>query len=94
MYDLAHTIRGLKIDTTGMASPAPELRLAFCPEKQRLIGSFTHAVSEYLRLQSAQLGAVIVGRVSEFEGELEEARRRKERARLAIAFHQNEHGCC
>lgn len=65
----------------------------FCPEKQRLVDAFTHAVSEYLRMESAQMAAVLDGRGFAFEAERREARRQKERAKRAIRVHEQEHGC-
>ena len=76
-----------------MASLAPELKPAYCAEKQRLIEAFTHAVSDYLRVQSAQSHALISGRGFEFDTEIADARERKGSARAAIIAHQREHGC-
>ena len=76
-----------------MASLAPELKPAFCAERQRLIEEFTRAVSDYLRIQSAQSHSLISGRGFEFDTEIAEARERKSNARAAIIAHQREHGC-
>ena len=76
-----------------MASLAPQIQPAFCAEKQRLTEAFTQAVSEYLRVQSAQSLAIAEGRGDEFEAEIAEARNRKECAKQAVVAHRREHGC-
>ena len=76
-----------------MASLAPELKPAFCAEKQRLIGAYTQSVSMFLRVQSAQWQALIKGRGFEFDMEIAASRLAVERARAVIVAHQSEHGC-
>jgi len=76
-----------------VASLAPQIKPHFCAEKQCLIEAFTHAVSEYLRAQSAQSLSVTDGRDFQFEAEIVEARNRKEAAKRAVLAHQRENGC-
>jgi len=77
----------------GVATVLPQLKSAFCAEKKRLIEAFTAAVSEYLRVQSVQLTLLIENQSFAFEAELNAARERKDAARLAIAAHEQQHGC-
>ena len=65
----------------------------YCPAKKRLLDEFTAAVSEYLRLESAQIAAVVRGEDAPFAAELDAARKRKELTKQAISEHQNRHGC-
>jgi hypothetical protein len=53
----------------------------------------THAVSEYLRMESAQMAAVLDGRGFAFEAERKDALLVKQRAERAILLHEQEHGC-
>ena len=53
---------------------------------------FTHAVGEYLRMESAQMAAVLDNRGFAFEAERRDARRLKERSKNAILTHEREHG--
>lgn len=64
-----------------------------CIEKRRLLKSFADAVSEYNRIQSAQLAAVLNGDGFQFQAELGEAEARKENAKYAVLIHEEEHGC-
>jgi hypothetical protein len=64
-----------------------------CIEKQRLMREFAKAVSDYHRMQSAQVAAVMRGADFPFEAELAEAAARRENAKYAILAHQQEHGC-
>ena len=66
---------------------------SYCGERIRLLDEFVAAVSEYLRVESAGLAALVRGDESDFDAELEVARRRKEAAREAIRAHQWKHGC-
>ena len=75
-----------------MATSVSQLKSAFCAEKS-LIEAFTGVVSEYLRVQSVQLTVLIENQDFAFEAELDEARKRKDAARLAIAAHEQQHGC-
>ena len=52
-------------------APAPLQR--FCAEKQQLIDSFTKAVSDYVRMQSAQALALVEGLGFAFEKEIRDA---------------------
>ena len=64
-----------------------------CIEKRRLLKTFSDAVSEYNRIQSAQLAAVLNGDGFQFQRELAEAEGRKENAKYAVLMHEQEHGC-
>jgi len=64
-----------------------------CLEKQRLIRDFTRAVSQCLRMQSAQLMALINGDGFQFEREIDEARERRDQIKDLIQLHQQSHGC-
>ena len=72
-----------------MASPTPQP----CGIKRDLLRAFANAVSEYHRLQSAQLLSLVKGRGFQFEKQLAEAALRRENAKYAILAHQEEHGC-
>jgi hypothetical protein len=72
-----------------MSIPGP----AFCAEKQRLLGEFTIAASDYLKATSQQLKSVALGAGSGFEVEIESAAKRKDEAKRAVLDHENEHGC-
>ena len=82
-----------------MASLAPTP--AFCGEKQRLVEEYVRTASNFMRVESAQIAALIDGRselLSDgqalmFEAEHEEARRIKDAAKQAIFDHQRQHGC-
>jgi hypothetical protein len=68
-------------------------RPAYCIEKCRLLTDFASAVSEYNRMQSSRVAAVL--RVEEFlfEAELAQAAMRRDEAKYAVLAHQEEHGC-
>jgi len=70
-------------------APAP----AFCEKKKALLDQFTSEVSNYLRMQSAQLAAALRGDGFQFEVELTAARKKKDSAKRAVEEHQREHGC-
>ncbi len=63
-----------------MAAPMPKA----CAEKQRLLQAFTDAVSDYHRMQSAQLEALVRGDRFVFEIEIAEAAQRREHAKYAV----------
>ena len=65
----------------------------YCQEKKRLLDEFTAGVSEYLRMESAQITALVRGEDVPFAVELEAARKMKEAAKQAIREHQKRHGC-
>ena len=65
----------------------------YCNKKKCLLDEFTAAVSVYLRLESAQIAAVVRGEDAPFAAELDAARKRKEVAKQAIREHQERHGC-
>jgi hypothetical protein len=64
-----------------------------CIEKRRLLKTFADAVSEYNRIQSAQLAAVLNGDGFQFQAELAEAEARKENAKYGVLIHEELHGC-
>ena len=68
-------------------------RAIYCPEKNRLLEEYTRAVSDFLRMESAKTAALVRGVQVAFDGEFEEARKRKDAAKEAISKHQHEHGC-
>jgi hypothetical protein len=70
-------------------APAP----IFCNEKKTLMERFTKAVSDYLRMQTAQMRALRNGAGLQFEDEIKAARRLREQARRAIVEHERQHGC-
>ena len=72
---------------------SPDPNPAFCTEMQRLVAVFAQAVSDYLRVQSAQSQALIDGHGFKFDAEITQARKQKDAARAAILAHQREHGC-
>ena len=72
-----------------MSDPAP----VRCLEKERLLLDFTAAVSEYHRIQTAQLRSVMEGKGFQFENEVRDARMRRDNAKYAVLAHQDEHGC-
>ena len=69
--------------------PAP----IFCTERTALLQEFTRAVSEYLRMQSAQASAAMRGEGFLFETEIKAARKPKDQAKRAVEEHQKKHGC-
>jgi hypothetical protein len=70
-------------------APAP----IFCNEKKTLMERFTKAVSDYLRMQTAQMRALRNGEGLRFEDEIKAAGRLREQARRAIVEHERQHGC-
>jgi len=72
-----------------LGSPVP----IGCIEKWRLLRAFAKAVSDYNRMNSAQLAAVLNGEDFPFEEEIVAAADRKEQAKYAVLAHQMEHGC-
>jgi len=64
-----------------------------CFDKERLLREFAAAVSDYHRVQSAQVAAVKKGEDFPFELELAKAAQRRENAKYAIIAHQEQHGC-
>jgi hypothetical protein len=64
-----------------------------CSEKQRLLLEFTRAVSDYHRMQSAQLASLVRDAGFSFEREIAAAAQRRENAKYALIAHQEEHGC-
>lgn len=73
-----------------MAERAPAL---FCIESKRLADAYTWAVSEYLRLQSAQLATILNGDAVTFQHDIHEASIRKDEAKYALMAHREQHGC-
>lgn len=72
-----------------MAAPAPY----YCAEQHRLVRLFTRAMSDYLRLEAAQIEAVVSGEQLCARSEIEKARRRLETAKEAILKHVKTHAC-
>ena len=64
-----------------------------CLEKLKLIKAFEWSVSEYNRMNTAQIAAVRNGEGFLFGEQVAEAGRAKERAKYAILKHEEEHGC-
>ena len=64
-----------------------------CIEKKRLFDAFAHAVSEYNRMNTAQLRAVMRGDGFQFTEQVADAGQRKDEAKYAILKHEQEHGC-
>ena len=64
-----------------------------CIEKERLMNEYLTAVSEYNRIQSAQVESVKRGGSFPFEEELAMASERRLNAKYAIIAHQEQHGC-
>ena len=63
-------------------------------ERRHLLDEFATAVSEYLRLESAQFAAAAAGdEEASFLADIEAALERKEAAKQAISDHQKRHGC-
>ena len=50
-------------------------------------------LSDYLRLQSAHLAAVINGDVETFRAQIHDAGLRKDEAKYAVLTHREQHGC-
>jgi hypothetical protein len=65
----------------------------YCKERMRLLDEFVAAVSGYLRVESARLAAAAGNGESQFAGELEVARQRKDASKEAIKEHEKEHRC-
>ena len=74
-------------------SVAAQEPIIVCIEKRRLLQEFAHAVSEFNRINSAQVAAVMRGEDFPFQMELADALDRKEQAKYAILAHQEQHGC-
>jgi hypothetical protein len=58
-----------------------------------LTAAFVKAVSDYHRMQSAQIAALQRGEGLPLENLLQRARRNRDAARAAIVKHEREHGC-
>jgi hypothetical protein len=76
---------------TGLMAPLSSL--VFCFEKIKLIQEYAHAVSEYNRMQSAQVAALRNGDGFEFTGADSGGRTAQGQAKDAILKHEEEHGC-
>jgi hypothetical protein len=63
-----------------------------CPEKQRFLEDFASTMSEYHRMQSAQVAAVLNGEDSPFENWINNAAARKDQAKYAVLGHREQHG--
>lgn len=62
-------------------------------EKTRLLDEFARAVSEYNRMNTAQVVAVMKGEGRGFQEQIADAARRKDEAKYAILEHEQKHGC-
>ena len=72
---------------------APSPVSVACIEKRRLLQACAKAVSDYNRMNSAQLAAVMNGEDFPFTEEIAAAAAHRENAKYAIMTHQLEHGC-
>jgi hypothetical protein len=64
-----------------------------CFEKWRLLGEYARAVSEYNRMNSAQVSALMNDKGFLFQKEIAAAAERRDAAKYAILEHQEAHGC-
>lgn len=64
-----------------------------CFYKERLLRAFAHAVSDYNRMHSAQLAAVVRGEDFPFKEEIAQAHLVMEQAKYDVLSHRDEHGC-
>jgi len=78
-----------------MSAISSALRAApiLCMEKERLRLAFVSAVSEFHRIQTAQVAALASGELFPFEEELAKALQARENAKYALIAHQEQH-CC
>jgi len=95
MSDFTHVRDGTLEDRSStinvfMADPAP---IIACIEKERLLQAFAKAVSDYHRMQTAQVAAVQRGEDFPFQEELAQAAEVRDRAKYAVLQHRLEHGC-
>ena len=70
-------------------------KLAFCEEKQRLIGVFVDSSHDFMELHNQQTQAVIDGDsdFARFDDLIHMARERKDKAKYALIAHLEEHSC-
>jgi hypothetical protein len=68
--------------------PAPQ-----CSEKWNLLTEFSSAATDYVRLETVELQAVIMGQPACSDAEIEAARLRKDLAKQAIIDHLKTHHC-
>ena len=64
-----------------------------CLEKVKLIKAYEWAVSEYNRMNTAQVAALRNGDGFVFSEQIAQAELLRERAKYAILQHEEEHGC-
>lgn len=62
-------------------------------QQQRLLKQFANAASEYYRMQSAQLAALLNGENRPFDQQIAEAAIRRDNVKCAILAHRQKHGC-
>jgi hypothetical protein len=67
--------------------------IILCLEKVKLIKAYEWCVSEYNRMNSAQVAALRNGDGFIFSEQIAEAGLLRERAKYAIIKHEEEHGC-
>jgi phage-related protein len=72
-------------------SAAPSTLVCF--EKRKLIKAFEWAVSEYNRMNSAQVAALRNGEGLLFSEQIAAAGLRKDRAKYALIAHEEQHRC-
>ena len=64
-----------------------------CIEKQRLLDEYARAVSDFNRMNSAQVAALRNSEGFIFTDQIAAAGLRMDRAKYAILAHEQEHGC-
>jgi hypothetical protein len=64
-----------------------------CVEKWKLLKAYAWAVSEFNRMNSAQLAALRNGEGFRFTDQIAAAERHKDNAKYAILKHEEEHNC-
>ena len=62
-------------------------------KRHQLLQEFAQVVSEYHRMQTAQVAAFVDGRDFPFEDWIAKAAARMEEAKYAVLAHKQEHGC-
>jgi len=86
-------LTGELIRCDSMACPSHEI--VACIERERLMREFVATASEYHRIQSAQIAAMLRDGAEDFpfEKELAQATMRRENAKYAILLHRQKHRC-
>jgi len=70
-------------------------KIAYCPERKRLLDAFLESIRELSDVQAQQIRAVIDGdpTFTKFDLPLHFAQEKKDRAKYAWITHVEEHGC-